>query len=87
MFGMEADFLPMADYAGDSLYVSDVNQHTYLELNREGTKAAAVTGMTFKQKSIASDPFCKVYLDRPFVYMILDMETGLPLFMGTVREL
>ena len=35
---------------------------------------------------IEPEPY-KVYLDRPFLYMIIERHTGIPLFMGTVVEL
>ena len=82
-----AEFLPMANYDGRSLYCSDVVQKTYLELDRHGTKAAAVTWGEFSTKSAAPVEPKEVYLDRPFVYMIVDAGSGLPLFIGSVGDL
>ena len=84
---VDAEFLPMANYNGESLYVSEVVQKTYLELDRHGTKAAAVTWGAMNTKSALPVEPKQVYLDRPFLYMIVDAETGLPLFIGTVSQL
>ena len=82
-----AEFLPMANIDGRSLFCSDVVQKTYLELDRHGTKAAAVTWGEFATKGAAPVVQKEVYLDRPFVYLIVDAKSGLPLFIGSVGEL
>lgn len=87
MFSPLAEFLPMAEYDGGSLYVSEVMQKTYLELDRNGTKAAAVTWGAMGVKSVAPIQMKTVYLDRPFLYMIVDAESGLPLFIGVQNEM
>ncbi|MBR4768240.1 MAG: serpin family protein, partial [Lachnospiraceae bacterium] len=87
MFGILAEFLPMAEYDGESLYVSSAVQKTYLELDRNGTKAAAVTWGEMGVKSIAPSTMKMVYLDRPFLYMIVDAQSGLPLFIGVQNEM
>ncbi len=69
---------------GDSLYVSDVLHKTFIELNREGTRAAAVTGLVLKATSLAPEQIYEVRLDRPFVYAILDQGSMTPIFMGIV---
>ena len=87
MFSPSAEFLPMASCEGDSPYVSGINQFTCLELDREGTKASAVTGITMAEKSLEPEEKYEVFLDRPFVYMILDTVTGSPLFIGITQKL
>ena len=88
MFDYAADFKPLG-HTSDDLYVTEVNQFTYLELDRNGTKAAAVTGITMANKAVAlpEDPIPEVFLDRPFVYMIVDSVSGLPLFIGITDSL
>ena len=81
----KADFQPLAAGKTD-LYVSGVQQMTYLELDRDGTRAAAVTGMTFAGKALPMEEM-EVYLDRPFVYLIIDGGTGLPLFTGVTESI
>ncbi len=69
-----------------NLYCSGVYQKTYIEVNRNGTKAAAITWATNDEAAMPIEPKY-VYLDRPFVYAIVDNATGLPLFVGVVSEL
>ncbi len=83
-----ANFFPMGTYNGGSLYLSDVFQKTYLELDRNGTKAAAVTWGEMKATSAGPGEEPKViYLDRPFVYLIVDTATGIPSFIGVTQTL
>ena len=83
-----ANFLPMGTYNGGSLYLSGVYQKTYLELDRNGTKAAAVTWGEMKATSAgpAEDPKY-IYLDCPFVYLIVDTATGIPSFIGVAQTM
>lgn len=71
---------------GDGLYVSDVLHKTFIELNREGTRAAAVTGLVMKATSMEPEKVYEVRLDRPFVYAILDQGSMTPIFMGIVMN-
>lgn len=88
-FSDSADFSAMLDLDANplqSVKISDVIHKTHIELDRNGTKAAAVTAVMMAATS-AYDPSVpeEVYLDRPFVFGILDTETGLPLFLGTLN--
>ncbi len=82
-----ADFSKMGTSDRGPLYLDYVKQKTYIEVDRNGTKAAAVTwgGM----KATAADPLERkeIFLDRPFIFAIVDNETGLPLFIGAVTSL
>ena len=90
--GMEEAFTMNADFSnmtGDkSLYIGSVLHKTHIELDANGTKAAAATAVTMDAKCALDESLPKtVYLDRPFVYAIMDTRTGLPVFMGTVCDL
>ena len=77
-----------ADFSGMSetfLSCSAVEQKVFIDVSRTGTKAAAVTWGSINSESATI--LESVILDRPFVYMIVDCETGLPLFIGVVSEL
>ena len=76
-FGGGADFSGM----GPSLFISEVKHKTFVEVNEEGTEAAAVTAVV-GVKSLP--PAFRV--DRPFFFAIYDAETETILFMGTVTE-
>ena len=92
MLGVSEAFNNHADFSGmgqspDGLLISAVTQKTFIEVTPEGTRAAAATGLTMAGKSMVQEEIHTVYLDRPFLYMILDGETGLPVFMGIVTDL
>ncbi len=75
-----------ADFSGiseEQLFCSSVNQKAVIEVTRHGTKAAAVTWGDMKEETIGISPK-QVILDRPFLWMIVDCQTGLPLFVGAV---
>ena len=76
-FGGGADFSGM----GPSLFISEVTHKTFVEVNEEGTEAAAVTAVV-GVKSLPS----VFRVDRPFFFDIHDAETETILFMGTVTE-
>ena len=50
-------------------------------------KAAAVTAVVDECGSAAPSEMKRVILDRPFFYAIIEEETGIPLFMGTVERM
>ncbi len=79
-----ADLSRLGSYDGGDLYCSAVKQKTHIEVNRNGTKAAAVTWGEIKAESDAPTDPINIYLDRPFVYAIVDNATGLPMFVGVV---
>jgi serpin B len=83
-FGSGADFSKMADCAEGNLYIADVVHKTYIEVDENGTKAAAITGVGMTTESVVEKYY--VRLDRPFVYMIVDNETELPIFIGTLMD-
>ena len=86
--GMSDAFSGAADFSrmsSEDLYVSGVEHRTFIEVTKSGTRAAAVTGVTMAGKSIALEPK-EVILDRPFLYMIVDNENGLPIFIGAVNS-
>lgn len=82
-----ADLTPMAVRADEPLFVSNVLHKTHIELDRYGTKAAAVTAVIVEAASaVPEDKPKEVYLDRPFVYAIVDTSSGLPVFIGVVNS-
>lgn len=83
-FSTQADFSAMAGQKGD-LMISNVLHKTYIEVDAEGTKAAAATLVTMKETAMPIDfeEPKTVYLDRPFLYMIVDQTNQMPIFIGT----
>lgn len=79
-----ADFSSLID-KNDGAYIGTVMHKTFIEVDQEGTRAAAATLVGISKMSIpAINPVC---LNRPFVYMIVDTETNLPLFIGVQTEI
>lgn len=91
--GMEDAFLPSrADFAGISetpVFIGDVLHKTFISVKEDRTKAAAVTGVLAYGTSAQTKPIelKEIILDRPFVYMIVDGKTKLPVFIGTVTNI
>lgn len=79
-----ADFSAMGNSPDGNIYIDFILQKAYIEVNENGTKAAAVTIGGTKCTSAGPNELKYVTLDRPFVYAIIDNSTGLPVFMGTV---
>ena len=82
-----ADLRAMGGAPNDQLHIGVVLQKTYLELDENGTKAAAVTAIEAAAGAAAPSEVHRVVLDRPFVYMIVDTHANLPLFLGTVTTM
>ena len=74
------DAFGSADFSGISengLYISDAIHKAFVDINEEGTEAAAVTGFTLRES--LSVPFT---VDHPFIFLIQDNDTGNILFIG-----
>lgn len=81
----DGEFAPMLGDTSSPVGVSHVIHSTFIDVNREGTRAAAATA-TDVETAMAMEPYF-VYLNRPFCYAIVDMETGMPIFIGAVNSL
>lgn len=80
-FGGDAEFPNMLKGYHDELYVSMMKQKAKIEVNEEGTEAAAVTVAEIAEKSLPRYEY--FYATRPFVYYIMEKSTGAIYFMGT----
>ena len=85
MFSASADFSKMGRSDIGNIYCSTVEQKVFIQVDRNGTKAAAISwgGMENSFAPLLNE----IVLDRPFVYAIVDNNTGLPLFIGAVSTL
>lgn len=72
----------------DNIYVSDAIHKTYIDLNEEGAKAAAVTYFGVRAEGVMINDYeeVKIEFNKPFIYMIRDTESKEVLFFGTVYE-
>lgn len=76
-----AEFPNMAQ--GQDLYVSMMKQKARIEVNEEGTKAAAVTIVEMRNRSASIAQNYTFHATRPFIYFIVEESTGSIFFMGT----
>ncbi|HIZ86964.1 MAG TPA: serpin family protein [Candidatus Coprenecus pullistercoris] len=87
--GMGEAFTASADFSGMSkepLMIGEVKQKAFIEVNEEGSEAAAVTSVAVMRASLNPEPV-RFTVDRPFVFLIRERISGTVLFMGLVRNL
>jgi serpin B len=87
--GMSIAFSPdLADFTNidkrGGLFISDVQHKTFVQVDEEGTEAAAVTSVGVGRTSIG-DTFV-MRIDRPFVFVIRENHSGTILFVGKIVE-
>ena len=81
-----ADFSALGSSNEGNIFISRVLHKTFIQVDEEGTKAGAATAVEMTTEGAALYPH-SVILNRPFVYMIVDMDTKLPVFLGALTEL
>ena len=90
--GMKTAFSEAADFSLIStqrLNVDDVLQKTFVEVNEEGTEAAAVTKVGMKAMGMrmpAPKPHFDLVVDRPFLVAIVDSKSEVLLFLGAIAD-
>ena len=82
-FDASADFYRITDVAPDRLYITRVDQKTFVEVNEEGTEAAAATAVGVGRTS-APVPV-EMRVDRPFAFAIRERLSGAVLFLGVMN--
>ena len=88
--GINEIFAATSDFSGisddNSLYVDEIKQKTYIEVNEDGSMVAAVTGVS----GITSPGFDgekpEFIINRPFIYAIQERSSGAILFVGKIAE-
>ena len=84
-----ADFTRLGSHTNGNIYISQVLHKTVICVAEQGTQAGAATVVAVAPEAAPpGEPveIKKVILDRPFVYMIWDMKTNTPIFMGTLMD-
>lgn len=84
-FGPQADFSRLFAGPTPPSSISRVQQDVFVQVNEEGTEAAAVTSIGVRVTSVAEPP-PPFFVDRPFVFAIRDDRTGEVLFTGRVMD-
>lgn len=80
-----ADFSHMSE---EGLFISDVIHKTHIEVDAHGTKAAAATIVSMEDNCCEEIQETRtVIADRPFVYMIIDNQEHLPIFIGVQNDI
>lgn len=82
----KADFSGIGKTGLGNMFINKVIHKTYISVAERGTRAGAATSVVM---DVTSEPIEQhtVKLDRPFVYMIIDMQYNLPIFIGAVMEI
>jgi serpin B len=87
--GMPIAFSGAADFSGmtgnPELFISDVLHKAFVAVDEAGTEAAAATAVIAKLTA-APEQQAEVTIDRPFIFLIRDIETGAILFVGRVMN-
>ncbi len=83
-----ANFTRLGSYEDENIAIGNIFHNTYIKVDQLGTKAGAATVVEMVTEGIAEEPEQpkKVYLNRPFIYMIIDVNQNLPLFIGVERN-
>jgi len=85
--GMPIAFSGGADFSGmtgnPELFISDVVHKAFVAVDEAGTEAAAATAVIMELTAVPEPPV-EVTIDRPFIFLIRDIETGAILFVGRV---
>lgn len=89
--GIREAFVPgtanFSDMSADALFVSEILQKSYVDVNEQGTEAAAVTTVTVgRSMAMRSPKPFEMIVDRPFFFVISDKPTDTILFMGIVND-
>jgi serpin B len=87
---LDAFDVASADFSGmtgqPDLYITDVVHKAFVDVNEIGTEAAAATGAVMGVKSMPTGEPIQVKIDRPFLFVIRDVETGAMLFFGRIVQ-
>jgi len=78
-----ADFYRIADVRPERLFISRVEQKTFVEVNEEGTEAAAATGVGVGVTSAPQE--VHMVVDRPFLFAIRERFSGTVVFLGLMN--
>jgi len=88
--GMTDAFSSDADFSGmdgkKDLFISAVIHKAYVDVNEEGTEAAAATGVVMRLTSLGPNETPVFRADHPFLFLIRDNKSGGILFIGRVMD-
>lgn len=80
-----ADFSQMI-VSDERIFISDMKQQTYIDVHEKGTEAAGVTSTEMKLTAAPADQPFYMDINQPFLIVIMDHETDVILFLGTISH-
>ena len=70
-----------------NICIDGVIHKAFIEVNEEGTRAGAATKISGVEGGVPDKSlFRYITLNRPYIYMLLDLETNVPIFIGIMRD-
>ncbi len=89
--GVREAFTDDADFGGITqaarLAIDAVAHKAFIDVDEQGTEAAAATAVSFRPlAAVLGPPPVTMTVDRPFLFAIAHLPTGLPLFLGQVSH-
>lgn len=84
----KANFEALGKSDKGNIYIDNILHKTFISVTEKGTKAGAASSVQMADK-LALDPTMpkQIYLNRPFLYMIIDCNTNIPLFIGQMTDI
>jgi len=82
----KADFSRMGKSSFGPLFIDEVYHKTFIKVAEKGTKAGAATAVIMADSCAPFEPPFELTFDRPFIYAIIETDTGMPVFFGTVTN-
>lgn len=82
----QADFSGLGTHTSGNIYMNNVIHKAFIQVGEKGTKAGAATVIEMTNKAADIGETKQVILDRPFVYMLVDCESNVPFFIGTMTS-
>ncbi len=86
--GMQIAFSSAADFrnlSAENVLITEVIHKTFVDVNEQGTEAAAVTLVDVGRGLVSPEDF-QMIINRPFFFAISDRQTGTILFMGAIKN-
>ena len=80
-----AEFEGLGTSTAGNIFIDRVLHKTFISVDERGTRAGAATAVVMADEAMALITHT-VLLDRPFLYMLIDCETNLPFFIGTLTD-
>lgn len=81
-----ADFNKLGTSTDGNIFIGKVIHKTFISVGEKGTKAGAATVIEMDDEGMAAIPK-ELYLNRPFIYMLIDCENKIPFFIGTLMSM